>query len=126
MRKRSREWRTRLTDEEFQKLVEVTEHFGYTRQEYGEKALFRRLMLTPEQQGDLEAMIYELQELSMQMRRIGTNVNQLTRLANTTGNLPAISELQQIRESLENYEKEVNEIWQLSRRLRARRPQSKD
>lgn len=121
MRKRNREWKTRLTEEEYQKLMAVATKFGMTKQEYGERALMRRIMLNDEQYELLQELLPAVQDLVLQLRRTGTNLNQLARVANTNGALPTLEELQEIQVEIHKYGEEANAIWQFLKRLQNRR-----
>ena len=59
MRKRNCEWKTRLTEKEYQRLVDAVNRLGITKQEYGEKALFRQILLTKEDQKLLQNLLQE-------------------------------------------------------------------
>lgn len=125
MRKRNRDWKIRFTEDEYNRLEEVINKYGMTKQEYGEKALLRRIMLSQEQYALLQELLPEVQELTLQLRRIGTNINQMARIANATGNLPTQNELQLIQTELQNYGEEANNLWRFLRSLRTRRQPSK-
>ena len=78
-RKRPKEWKTRVTEEEYRKLKKEVKQLGMTCQEYGEQALFHRTMLTREDRVVLDEMLEETKEIKLQLRRIGNNINQLAR-----------------------------------------------
>ena len=120
-RKRPKEWKTRVTEEEYQKLKKEVKQLGMTCQEYGEQALFHRTMLTREDRAVLDEMLEETKEIKLQLRRIGNNLNQLARTANMTGNIEAVRELEQLQEDLDYYGREADDIWQSLKRLQNRR-----
>ena len=51
--------------------------------------------------GDLLRVRHIVREAMSELHRVGVNLNQLTRLANTTGDMPALAELRAIRGVLE-------------------------
>ena len=114
-RKRPKEWKTRVTEEEYRKLKKEVKQLGMTCQEYGEQALFHRTMLTREDRVVLDEMLEETKEIKLQLRRIGNNINQLARTANVTGNVEAM------QEDLDYYGREADDIWQSLKRLQNRR-----
>lgn len=120
-RKRPKEWKTRVTEEEYRKLKKEVKQLGMTCQEYGEQALFHRTMLTREDRAVLDEMLEETKEIKLQLRRIGNNLNQLARTANMTGNIEAVRELEQLQEDLDYYGREADDIWQSLKRLQNRR-----
>ena len=125
-RKRPKEWKTRVTEEEYQKLKKEVKQLGMTCQEYGEQALFHRTMLTREDRAVLDEMLEETKEIKLQLRRIGNNLNQLARTANMTGNIEAVRELEQLQEDLDYYGREADDIWQSLKRLQNRRRPKED
>ena len=120
-RKRPKEWKTRVTEEEYQKLKKEVKQLGMTCQEYGEQALFHRTMLTREDRVVLDEILGETKEIKLQLRRIGNNINQLARTANVTGNVEAMQELERLQEDLDYYGREADDIWQSLKRLQNRR-----
>lgn len=79
-RKRSKDWKTRLTKEEYQNLKDEIEKLGITCQEYGERALFHKTVLDREERAILEKILEETKEVKLQLRKIGVNLNQLRTL----------------------------------------------
>ena len=119
-RKGPKEWKTRVTEEEYRKLKKEVKQLGMTCQEYGEQALFHRIMLTREDRVVLDEMLEETKEIKLQLRRIGNNINQLARTANVTGNVEAMQELERLQEDLDYYGREADDIWQSLKRLQSR------
>lgn len=54
-------------------------------------------------------------DMDRQLRGIATNVNQLAHVANGTGTLPSINELDEINRKIAGFRKEVNDEWRLTR-----------
>lgn len=120
-RKRSKDWKTRLTEEEYQNLKDEIEKMGITCQEYGERALFHKTVLDREERAILEKMLEETKEVKLQLRKIGVNLNQLAHVANATGNVGHLREIQNLQDDLNYYGMEVDDVWQSLKQLQNRR-----
>ncbi len=125
-RTREREWKTRLTEEEYQRLKKEVEALGMTCQEYGERALLHRITLNAEERAVIEDLLEETRDVKLQLRRIGTNINQMAYIANATGTIQQIRELDALRAEIDRYGMEVDDIWQSLKQLRNRRKQRAD
>lgn len=120
-RKRSKDWKTRLTEEEYQNLKDEIEKMGITCQEYGERALFHKTVLDREERAILEKILEETKEVKLQLRKIGVNLNQLAHVANATGNVGHLREIQNLQDDLNYYGMEVDDVWQSLKQLKNRR-----
>ena len=120
-RKRSKDWKTRLTEEEYQNLKDEIEKLGITCQEYGERALFHKTVLDREERTILEKILEETKEVKLQLRKIGVNLNQLAHVANATGNVGHLREIQNLQDDLNYYGMEVDDVWQSLKQLQNRR-----
>lgn len=120
-RRRLREWKTRLTETEYQKLKEKVEELGITCQEYGERALFHTIILDRDGQDMLEMLLEETKEIKLQLRKIGVNLNQMAHAANATGAMPELRRIQELQEDISYYGMEVDDVWQSLKRLQNRR-----
>lgn len=126
MRKRSCEWKTRLTEEENKKLTELALKLKMTKQEFGEKCLFSQVLLTEYDRETIEEMLMELKQVRQQLRGMGTNVNQMAKIANMSGKLPELEKLEEIQIGIEDAEMEVDELWQSLKSLLTRRQIGED
>lgn len=120
-RKRSKDWKTRLTEEEYQNLKDEIAKLGITCQEYGERALFHKTVLDREERAILEKILEETKEVKLQLRKIGVNLNQLAHVANATGNVGHLREIQNLQDDLNYYGMEVDDVWQSLKQLQNRR-----
>lgn len=126
MRKRNCEWKTRLTEEENQKLTELALKLKMTKQEYGEKCLFSQILLSEYDRETVEETLIELKHIRNQLRGMGNNVNQMSKIGNTTGKLPELEKLEEILIGIEDAEMEVDEVWQSLKSLLTRRQIGED
>lgn len=126
MRKRNCEWKTRLTEEENQKLTELALKLKMTKQEYGEKCLFSQVLLSEYDRETVEEMLIELKHIRNQLRGMGNNVNQMSKIGNATGKLPELEKLEEILIGIEDAEMEVDEVWQSLKSLLTRRQIGED
>lgn len=126
MRKRNCEWKTRLTEEENQKLTELALKLKMTKQEYGEKCLFSQILLSEYDRETAEEMLIELKHIRNQLRGMGNNVNQMSKIGNATGKLPEMEKLEEILIGIEDAEMEVDEVWQFLKSLLTRRQIGED
>lgn len=100
----------RMTQEEYDTLVRKAEDAGLSRQAY----ILRRIAGNgdgPEVQGS-QTVIRLLNDLLVQLRGIGTNCNQMARIANTYGDIPAGRVLAELGNSYNGLAQEVRKIWQ--------------
>lgn len=124
-RRKSREWKTRLTGDEYQKLKAEVEELGITCQEYGERALFHKIILDRGEQEMLEKLLEETKEIKLQLRKIGVNLNQMAHVVNATGAMPELRRIQELQEDINYYGMEVDDVWQSLKQLQNRRKQKK-
>lgn len=124
-RRRSREWKTRLTETEYQQLKAEAEELGITCQEYGERTLFHKIILDRDEQEMLEKLLEETKEIKLQLRKIGVNLNQMAHVANATGAMPKLRKIQELQEDISYYGMEVDDLWQSSKQLQNRRKRKK-
>ncbi len=97
-----------------------------TCQEYGETALLHRITLNVEERAVIEDLLEETRDVKLQLRRIGTNLNQMARVANATGNIQQIQTIEKLRAEIDRYGMEVDDIWQSLKQLQSRRKQRGD
>lgn len=101
---RTRKMTFRLTEEEYRKIKEKVEESGTSQQQFLLKTALEKEIIH----------IKEFQELIFQIKKIGTNVNQIARHSNETG---IVSE-----EELADVKGGLNQIWQLLKQSKIRIP----
>lgn len=124
-RKKSREWKIRLTEDEYRKLKTEIRQLGISCQEYGERALFHKIILDRDEQEMLEKLLEETKEIKLQLRKIGVNLNQMVHVANATGAMPELRRIQELQDDISYYGMEVDDVWQSLKQLQNRRKQRK-
>lgn len=92
---RTRKMTFRLTEEEYRKIKEKVEESGISQQQFLLKTALGKEIIH----------IKEFQELIFQIKKIGTNVNQIAKHSNETG-IVSEEELAEVKGGL-------NQIWQL-------------
>lgn len=92
---RTRKMTFRLTEEEYRKIKEKVEESGTSQQQFLLKTALEKEIIH----------IKEFQELIFQIKKIGTNVNQIAKHSNETG-IVSEEELAEVKGGL-------NQIWQL-------------
>lgn len=95
MMHRTRKMTFRLTEEEYGKIKKKVEEAGISQQQFLLKTALEKEIIH----------IKEYQELIFQIKKIGTNINQIARKANETGHISE-SDISAVKGGLE-------QIWQL-------------
>ena len=120
-RHRNRAVTVRMTDEEFLAMREKVEESGLSQQTYIIEAVTGTPILPAH---GIEELLSEwkdnskdLSDLSRQLRGLGTNVNQMARIANGYGDLPSEQYLRRISENVDQAKKGVDQIWRSIRSL---------
>lgn len=98
VRKRAREIKIRMTDDEYEKYLLLVEKSGLKRNEYGLHCLLNKEIF----------VMPELREILLSLKNIGNNLNQIARVTNT-GKTPPLDVTAIL-------ERQVNELWQLLKR----------
>lgn len=101
---RTRKMTFRLTEEEYRKIKEKVEESGISQQQFLLKTALEKEIIH----------IKEFQELIFQIKKIGTNVNQIAKHSNETG-IVSEEELAEVKGGL-------NQIWQLLKQSKIRIP----
>lgn len=112
MRRRNKAVTVRMNETEYADFQNKVEESGLSQQAYIISAV-RGATITP---SDEIAVLKEISktfaDFEKQVRGLGTNVNQMARVANGQGYLPVEEALARLSDQLGNMRKESEEIWQ--------------
>lgn len=124
MRTRQRDIHIMLNDEEYSALLEIQSRTGLILRELLINAISDKPFVTKEYISEVTQLKESLMKLTVELRRIGVNVNQLARVSNAVGDSPSTYELQEIKNRLEEVKETCDDLWQYSKQLipRARAP----
>ena len=113
MRKRAKEVKFRVTEQEWEVLQKKLQETGISRNEY----LVKLITDTPIfPKGDLEKINQVLNVQNQQLRGIATNINQMTKMANVSKALPTIVQLDFMRMDVYQMRSELMKIWTVVRK----------
>ena len=111
-RRRNKAVTVRMNETEYADFQNKVEESGLSQQAYIISAV-RGATITP---SDEIAVLKEISktfaDFEKQVRGLGTNVNQMARVANGQGYLPVEEALARLSDQLRNMRKESEEIWQ--------------
>ena len=116
MKRRTREMKVRMTQDEFNEISKTAESLGVSKQQFALAAL-KDVAILP--QDELQDMTAKFGDCNRQLRGLAANVNQMARIANTEKSVPALEQLSQIADEIQIYRREADATWQSIRRLSA-------
>ena len=120
-RRRNRAVTVRMTDEEYLAMKARVDESGLPQQTYMIEAVTGAPIISADDASSLlqewKANSRDLSDLSRQLRGLGTNVNQMARIANGYGDLPSEQCLHRISETVDQAKKGVDQIWRSIRSL---------
>ena len=111
MRKRNKAITIRMTDAEYAAIQDRIRQSGRTQQSYIINAALTARISSAEEIATLKEISVSFGDLVRQLRGLATNVNQMARIANRSGTLPATRELSKISDLISIYRKESEEVW---------------
>ena len=117
MRKRDKAVTIRLSKTEYEALMAKLSETGLSQQSYIISAICGARPVTPEATKELQAIGKIYADLLLQLRGMATNINQMARIANTTGDLPVIRKLETLAFETERFRKESEKQWRSIRSL---------
>ncbi len=117
MRKRNRTITIRMSDEEYTFLQSRLSLTGQTQQSYILNAICGATIVSAEEVKELQKLNKGFADMMRQLRGLATNVNQMTHIANGTGELPAVVTLEKLGRNIEIFRKEEERRWQSIRQL---------
>ena len=119
MRKRNKAITIRMTEAEFTALQQRIKASGRTQQAYIINSALNARFSSAEEIAILKEISASFADLVRQLRGIATNINQMTRIANSAGIIPSSRELSKISDQIAEYRKESENEWQSIRSLTA-------
>lgn len=106
----------RLSDEEYASVCQKIKESGRTQNEFLIGAALGVKFTTHEVQQSLQQSLHEictlLAALTAQLRKIGVNINQLSKVANSTQQVPAVAILKDILNNITEIRKGADDTWQ--------------
>ena len=116
MRKRNVDTHIMLTEDEHDALIEAQRKTGLHTRELILNAISEKPFITAEYIAELRNANETLSKLYIELHKIGVNINQLARVANTTGDIAAEYQLYEIDDTLKELGKECEDVWRSIRR----------
>lgn len=117
MRKSNKQVKIWMSEEEYAILKKIVKETGDTKRGIILKALKNIKVMTKEQKEEMQEINKLFSEYIEQLRRIGTNINQIAARANTLGYKHDHKKLEELQEEVSTIKKESERIWQLIRSL---------
>ncbi len=117
MRKRDKAVTIRLSKTEYEALMVKLTETGLSQQTYIISAICDARPITPEAVKELQKIAKFYADLLLQLRGMATNINQMARIANTTGDLPVIRKLEILAFETEQFRRESEQQWRSIRSL---------
>ena len=117
MRKRDKAVTIRLSRSEYEVLMTKLAETGLSQQTYIISAICGARPVTPEAVKVLQKIAMVYADLLLQLRGMATNINQMARIANTTGDLPFIRKLETLAFETERFRRESEQQWRSIRLL---------
>lgn len=121
MRTRNNAIKIMLSDDEYKRFVFRQKASGLRQREFILYHLDNGIAPTSDYLDSISQVCEQIYHNTEQIKRIGVNVNQLAKVANATGALPACRELESIRALLNDAKKEAENVWQSTRSLTAKK-----
>lgn len=115
MRKRTHAVYVRMTDDEYEQLLEKVNHSGQTMQSYIIDASLYGKITSADEITEMRNKNKLLADIDKQLRGMGTNLNQMAHVANGYGEIPSAETLVRISNEVGQIKKEVGEEWRLTR-----------
>lgn len=117
MRKRNHAVTIRMTEKEYAAMQKRIKESGRTQQAYIINSALNAQISSAEEISTLKEVSASFADLVRQLRGIATNINQMTRIANSVGIIPSSRELSKISDQIAEYRKESENEWQSIRSL---------
>ena len=110
-RKRNNQVCVRFSDSEYEEYLHKLEQTNLTQNDFFLRAVAGAVIPSAEQSDELKKLNNSIDDLYKQIRGIATNINQLTRLANKTLEVPALAVLNSTAQDINKIRQELNRAW---------------
>ena len=110
-RKRNKAVTFRMTDAEYQHLLDRVEDSGLSQQSFIINAIIGATIISSDEVAVQKEISKTFSDLVQQLRGLSTNVNQMAHMANAIGALPQEKELIKTSAEISDYRKECEDIW---------------
>lgn len=117
MRKRNNDVHIMLSDTEYAQFIELLNRTNLNYREFILNAVSGNPFITTEYAQELSKLNELLGKIYGELNKTGVNVNQLAKIANSTGNSVDIAELNNISSRLSILCKGCEKVWQYTRAL---------
>lgn len=116
MRKRNNDVHIMLSNSEYSSLQNIQRKSGLRLRELIMNAVSDKPFISAEYIDELRKLNEVLSRIYIELHKIGVNINQIARVANSTGELPAENQLADLSAKLELYRKGCEKVWQFTKR----------
>lgn len=113
MRKRNKELKFRLSQEEYDALQSKLQEAGMNRNNYLVRLISGAQIYPKEQLRELNGQYVIMNRL---LRGIGTNINQIAKIANTTHAVPSAALLVDMYQDVQTLKKNLQPLWDDTRK----------
>ena len=117
MRKRNHAITIRMEQKEYDALMEKVKASGQTQQSFIINSALGARISSGEELKEIKRLSEVCANNNRQLRGIGTNINQMTKIAHQTGALPSITELESISNEVKILRGKEDNNWQSIRQL---------
>lgn len=114
MRKRNNNVSFRLSDDEKHLFDELQKKTGLPKNRLIVNLLSSAVLTATEVTAELKQLNINMARLAEQVKRIGVNVNQLARVANSSGSISDISAIIMLNKTLSALHSECDTLWQFT------------
>lgn len=115
MRRRNRNVAVRMTEDEYAAFMMKVAESGQTQQSFIINAVLGAKVSGREEVKELKKLSSQFADTNRQLRGMATNINQMAHVANGYGQIPQLSQLEQLHQELQLFRKECDVIWRLIR-----------
>ena len=117
MRKRNHAITIRMEQKEYDALMKKIKESGQTQQSFIINSALGARISKKEELREVKKLSELCANNNRQLRGIGTNINQMAKIAHQTGTFPSITELEKISREVKFLRKEEDKNWQSIRQL---------